>query len=334
MNASCARLDNFFSEYDRPDGPGASVMLIDHGEIAFSAGYGLANLEEKIACAIDTNFRLASLTKQLTAMAILLLVQQSKVSLEARLTDFFPELTGSSRGIILRQLLNHTSGLLDYEDQIPAGTATPLVDRDVLNLLCQQTTTYFPPGTQFRYSNSGYALLALVVQACSGESFARFLKQQIFAPLKMSGTVAYEAGISVVSNRAYGYSGAGQGWVRTDQSLTSAVLGDGGIYSSVADLYRWDQALYTAELVEPALLELAFTSSTAADRPDTGYGFGWYIGQYRGLKEIWHYGNTIGFTTRIARFPEKQFTIIILANRNEAPLGELLRRVEEACLLG
>jgi len=110
------------------------------------------------------------------------------------------------------------------------------------------------------------------------------------------------------------------------------VLGDGGIYSSVADLYQWDQALYTDKLISRKLLKLAFTLATAAEHADTGYGFGWFIGQYRGLREIWHSGNTIGFTTRIARFPDKHFTVIILANRNEAKIGEFPHRIADWCL--
>ena len=133
-------------------------------------------------------------------------------------------------------------------------------------------------------------------------------------------------------NRAYGYSPDAGGFKRTDQSLTSSVLGDGGIYSSVADLYRWDQALYTDKLVSRKMLKLAFTPGPATDHPDTGYGFGWYIGQYRGLREIWHSGTSRGFATRIVRFPEKKFTVIILTNRNEAKIAEFPHRIADWCL--
>ena len=136
----------------------------------------------------------------------------------------------------------------------------------------------------------------------------------------------------MVPNRAYGYSPDGRTFKRTDQSLTSSVLGDGGIYSSVADLYLWDQALYTDKLISHKLLKLAFTAGPPTEHADTGYGFGWFIGQYRGLREVWHSGNTIGFTTRIARFPDKRFSVIILTNRNEAKLSELPHRIADWCL--
>lgn len=321
-----------FQDYNRPGSPGASVMVIKRGKVVLAKGYGFANVEEGIPCGTNTNFRLASVTKQFTAMAVMILAERKKLSLDERLTDFFPEFPAYGRQITVRHLLTHTSSLIDYEDVIPKGTEIPVLDRDVLRLLMRQDKTYFPPGTKYRYSNSAYALLALIVEARSGNTFARFLRGSIFGPLQMANTLAYEQGLSVVPHRAYGYSADASGFKRTDQSLTSSVLGDGGIYSSVADLYRWDQALYTDKLVSRKMLKLAFTQGAPTDQPDTGYGFGWFIGQYRGLREIWHSGNSIGFTTRIARFPDRKFTVIILANRNEAKLAEFPHRIADWCL--
>jgi CubicO group peptidase (beta-lactamase class C family) len=333
-NNMTSDLDSLFAEYNRPDSPGASVMVIQNGKVLFAKGYGLANLEDKIPCSTNTNFRLASVTKQFTAMAVMILADRKKLSLSERLTDFFPEFPEYGRAITVRHLLSHTSGLIDYEDVIPKGTEIPVLDRDVLRLLMQQDKTYFPPGSKYKYSNSAYSLLALIVETRSGSTFAQFLKRNIFQPLKMTNTLAYEQGLSVVPNRAYGYSADGAGFKRTDQSLTSSVLGDGGIYSSVADLRKWDQALYTGKLVSPKMLKQAFTPAVQTDHPNTGYGFGWYIGSYRGLKEIWHSGTTRGFTTRIARFPEKKFTVIILTNRNEAKLAEMPHQIADSYLFG
>jgi CubicO group peptidase (beta-lactamase class C family) len=323
------RVDALFQDFNQPGSPGASVAVIKGGKVVLAKGYGFANVEERIPCGTNTNFRLASVTKQFTAMAVMILAERRKLSLDERLTDFFPEFPAYGNPITLRHLLTHTSGLVDYEDVIPKGTEIPVLDREVLGVLMQQTKTCFPPGTKYRYSNSAYALLALVVEARSGNTFARFLKENVFRPLKMSNTLAYEQGSSVVPNRAYGYSPDAGGFKRTDQSLTSSVLGDGGVYSSVADLYQWDQALYTDKLVSRKMLKLAFTPDPATDHPDTGYGFGWFVGQYRGLKEIWHSGNSLGFTTRIARFPEKKCTVIILTNRNEAKLAEFPHRIAD-----
>jgi CubicO group peptidase (beta-lactamase class C family) len=329
-----AKLDTLFQDYNEPGAPGASVMVIHCGKVLAAKGYGLANLEENVPCGTNTNFRLASVTKQFTAMAVLMLAERKKLSLDERLTDVFPEFPAYGSQITLRHLLTHTSGLLDYEDLIPKGTEMAVLDRDVLRILMQQDKTYFPPGTKYRYSNSAYSLLALAVEQRSGSTFAGFLQQNIFRSLRMTHTLAYQRGLSVVPDRAYGYSPEGGGFKRTDQSLTSSVLGDGGIYSSVADLYQWDQALYTDKLVSAKTLRLAFTPGPATEHENTGYGFGWFIGRYRGLREIWHSGNSIGFTTRIARFPEKKFTVIILTNRNEAGIAEFPHRIADWCLFG
>src|SRR5262249_32013980 len=215
------------------------------------------------------------------AMSILILAERRKLSLDESLTEFFPEFPNYGKQIAVRHLLSHTSGLIDYEDVIPAGTTIPVLDRDVLRLLLKQDKTYFSPGSKFRYSNSGYSLLSLIVEVRSGMPFAQFLKQNIFQPLKMNNSLAYEQGFAIIPKRAYGYTASGQGFTRTDQSLTSSVLGDGGIYTSVSDLFKWDQALYTTKLVSPKWLALAFTpGSLQTDFPNSHYGFGWYIGEY------------------------------------------------------
>ncbi len=328
-----SKIDALFADFNRPDVPGASVTVIQDGKILHAKGYGLANVEERIPCTPETNFRLASLTKQFTAMSILILADRKKLTLDESLIDFFPEFPSCGKQISVRHLLSHTSGLIDYEDVIPAGTTIPVLDRDVLRLLLKQDKTYFPPGSKFRYSNSGYSLLSLIVEVRSGMPFAQFLKKNIFEPLKMNNSLAYEQGFSTIPNRAYGYTASGNGFTRTDQSLTSSVLGDGGIYTSVNDLFRWDQALYTTKLVGEKWLKLAFAPGVlSTDFPNSHYGFGWYVGSYRGLREIWHYGETRGFTTRIARFPEKKFTLVILTNRNDAKISELPHKIADEYL--
>jgi len=328
-----SKIDTLFEDFNRLDAPGASVTVIQNGKVLFAKGYGLANVEEKIRCTPETNFRLASLTKQFTAMSILILADRGKLSLDASLIEFFPEFPSYGKQISVRQLLNHTSGLIDYEDVIPTGTTMPVLDRDVLRLLLKQNKTYFSPGSKFRYSNSGYSILSLIVEVRSGMPFARFLKKNIFQPLKMNNSLAYEQGFSIIPNRAFGYTASGESFTRTDQSLTSSVLGDGGIYTSASDLFKWDQALYTAKLVSAKWLKLAFTPNPLpTDFPNSHYGFGWYIGEYRGLREIWHYGETRGFTTRVARFPEKKFTVVILTNRNDAKISELPHKITDLYL--
>lgn len=329
---TAARMDSLFANFDHPNAPGASVMVIQNGQPVFAKGYGLANLDTKTPCTTNTNFRLASVTKQFTAMAVMMLAERKQLSLGEPLNKFFPEFPAYGQGITVRHLLTHTSGLIDYEDAIPEGTTIPVLDRDVLRILLKQDKTYFPPGTQYRYSNSAYALLALIVEVRSGQTFAHFLNENIFGPLKMTNTLAYEQGMSVVNSRAFGHTLKSNAWQRADQSLTSSVLGDGGVYSSVTDLFKWDQALYMGKLIGEPMLEVAFASQTPTDKPGRSYGFGWYIAEYRGLREIYHSGETIGFRTRLVRFPEEKFTVIILANRADTKLDELAHEIADLVL--
>jgi CubicO group peptidase (beta-lactamase class C family) len=234
-----------------------------------------------------------------------------------------------ARNVKIRHLLNHTSGLVDYEDFVPDSQTVQVLDADVLRLLSRIDTMYFPAGTKFRYSNSGFALLALVVETISGQPFALFLKNNIFEPLGMNRTVAYQSGISTVDNRAFGHSKSEKGFVRTDQSNTSAVLGDGGVYSSVEDLFKWDQDLYANHVISAALRQQSFTPGVLNDGTRTTYGFGWYIEPYKDATSIYHTGSTRGFRNAIFRLPNRHLTVIILTNRNEGEPIELARKIAD-----
>lgn len=295
--------------------PGASLLVVCDGAPVVRRAYGYADLESRIAATAATNYRLASVTKQFTAAAGLLLAQDQRLTLDDPVRKWLPSLPDATEPVTIRHLLTHSSGVVAYEDLIPEGTTTQVHDADVLLLLERENRTYFRPGTSYRYSNSGYALLALIVERASGQSFASFLRDRIFAPLGMHQTVAHQEGISIVSSRAFGYSRSNGGWTRDDQSLTSAVLGDGGIYSSVDDLTRWDASLYNDRLLGDEVRQAAFSPLTPTDDPNVHYGFGWRITGDR----HWHSGETRGFRNVIVRWPQRRLTVAILTNRNEAP---------------
>jgi CubicO group peptidase (beta-lactamase class C family) len=293
--------------------PGAGVAVLRDGVPVFRRAYGLADLEGRVAATTATNYRLASLTKQFTAAAILLLAEAGRLSVDDPVRRWLPTLPPMADEIVIRHLLTHASGLIDYEDLIPDGRTAQLRDADVLGLLEAENRGHFPPGAGYRYSNSGYSLLALIVGRASGEDFASFLRERIFQPLGMQNTVAFEPGISVVEHRAFGYSASGHSWIRTDQDLTSATLGDGGIYSSVDDLAKWEAALCGDGLLQPESLRLAFQPAIQTDDPAVQYGFGWRItGESR-----WHSGESIGFRNVIVRFLEQRLTVIVLTSRND-----------------
>jgi CubicO group peptidase (beta-lactamase class C family) len=186
---------------------------------------------------------------------------------------------------------------------------------------------YFTPGSAYKYSNSGYALLALIVEQLSGQPYARFLHDRVFAPLGMRGTVAYEAGVSTVPNRAYGYSLRANGVVRTDQSSTSAVLGDGGVYSSLRELIIWDRALDAGTLLTRAELEQAWMPARLTNGPMTRYGFGWFTERENGSLRLSHHGETSGFTNFILKYPERRLTVIVLTNRRGGTPWDLAARI-------
>ena len=307
------------------DVPGASLLVLREGEVVVQRAYGYADLERRVAANGGTNYRLASLSKQFTAAAVLLLAEESRLSLDASVRAWLPSLPAAADRISLRHLLSHTSGVLDYESLIQASRRNTLRDADVLELLVSQDRTYFPPGTSYRYSNSGYALLALAVAAAAGMDFASVLRTRIFAPLGMHHTVAHEKGISAVSQRAYGYSERQGQWLRTDQNLTSAVLGDGGVYSSADDWQKWDAALSTDRLLRPESLRLAFAPATPTDDASVQYGFGWRIT----ADTVWHSGESIGFRNAVVRFPERRLTVLVLTNRDEPGPYPIALRVAE-----
>ncbi len=327
------QIDRLFQPYSGDTTPGAALMVIKNGEPLLIKTYGSAHIESQSPVKPETNFRLASVTKQFTAMCILMLAEPNKLSLNQTLQDIFPEFPDYGKKITISHLVHHTSGLIDYESLIPDSATIQVLDQNVLDMMRSLDSTYFEPGTEYRYSNSAYAVLAKIVEQISGVSFATFLKQNIFAPLGMTNTVAFEPGISEVSNRALGYAETETGLVPRDQSLTSAVLGDGGIYSSLLDLFKWDQALYTEKLVSAPIMKIAFTPDSLKNALPTGYGFGWRIDQYKSHFRVHHTGQSCGFTSIIQRYPKDHFSIIILTNRDLPMLDELANKIADLYLI-
>ena len=319
-----ARLvDAMFAEFTAVGSPGAAVVVARGDSTIFARGYGLADVERGVAVTPATSFRLASVTKQFTAAAILSLVEDGRLGLDDRLGDLLEDVPGYARGVRVRHLLAHTSGVPDYEPIVGPGEGPQLKDRDVLALLHRARELYFAPGTSWRYSNSGYALLALIVERRSGETFARYLRHRIFDRAGMPTAVAHEDGVDTVANRAYGYSRRAGAWSRTDQSRTSAVLGDGGIYASAEELARWSAALDRHSVLSATSVALATTPVALASGERTHYGFGWFLDEFQGRRRQRHEGDSIGFRTAIQRYPDERLTVVVLANRAAAPIDAL-----------
>ena len=340
--------------------PGLAALVRQDGKTVFARGYGVRDLRSRARIDPATTFRLASVTKQFTAMAVMMLVRDGKLRYEDALTDVFPAFPAYGRAITVRHLLTHTSGLPDYEElmaaaekgRAPIWTAEHQIrDDEVLALLRSETKGLFAPGTGWAYSNSGYVVLGLAVARVSGRPFGDFLRERIFMPLQMSHTVAYEKGRNEVERRAFGHARDGAGFRQADQSPTSATLGDGGVYSSLEDLAKWDEALRVKELLSPARMQPALTSATLADgsgprwpsesgddnlQPGqpVSYGFGWFLDPWRGHPRTWHHGSTSGFRSVIERFPDDRLTVVVLANRDDLDLRALALEVAEPYLDG
>jgi CubicO group peptidase (beta-lactamase class C family) len=341
--ATTSKLDSIFSPLVNRRSPGLAVLVQKDGRTLFRKGYGVRDLRTLARIDAKTDFRLASCTKQFTAMAIMLLVHDGKLRYDDKLTQIFPDFPDYGRAITIRHLLTHTSGLPDYEDLMemaekahrPTWTAAHQIqDDEVLDLLKHQTRPKFAPGTSWSYSNSAYVVLGLIVARVSGAPFGRFLHDRIFAPLQMKSTLAYIKGKNSPPERAYGHTKKGNGFVESDQSSTSATLGDGGVYSNLVDLAKWDAALQTGALLSqeemkagklPARLldgsEPHWPTQPGDDNLNPGkpvsYGFGWFLDPYKGRARMWHSGTTQGFRTVIERFTEEDLTIIILCNRTD-----------------
>jgi CubicO group peptidase (beta-lactamase class C family) len=345
--AAQTAMENVFAPLDGKN-PGAAVLVIKNGRTFFERGYGVRDLKSMGKIGSGTDFRLASVTKQFTAMAVMLLVKDRQMKYEDRLTDYFPDFPEWGRAITVRHLLTHTAGLPDYEELMDGrwSAAKQITDQEVLDLLKRQKQPKFAPGAKWSYSNSAYVVLGLIVAKAGKEPFPDVLHRWIFEPLHMKHTLAYVKGQTAeVPSRALGYSKKDGQFIDTDQSATSATLGDGGVYSNANDLAKWDEALrkYTllsktefAAALTPVLVNGALPKWPAEPGEDNlapgqpvSYGFGWFLDPYKGRPRMWHTGSTSGFRTVIERFPDEDLTILILANRTDVDVAKLALKVAD-----
>jgi CubicO group peptidase (beta-lactamase class C family) len=349
---------SLFPAESQKTSPGFAVLVKKDGKVVFKNGFGVRDLRSTVAIDARTNFRLASLSKQFTALAIMLLVHDKKLRYDQPLTEIFPEFSAYRGTITVRNLLNHTSGLPDYEDLMDAmekrngqfwSQEKQIRDEQVLQLLEKETQGKFAPGTKWEYSNSGYVVLGLIVAKISGKAFNEFLQERIFVPLKMDGTLVFEKGRNEVRKRAYGHAKKENAFVETDQSPTSATQGDGGIYSNLEDLSKWDDALRNHTLlgeqeflpaITPAKLPPGAEARLAQDAPESlrghlsAYGFGWFLNLQDPHPLVWHYGDTMGFKTAIFRYLRDNVTVIVLSNRTDLDQGALALKAAQTFLPG
>jgi len=313
-----AQVAKIFQKMNAPDSPGCALGIVKDGQLIYKRGYGMANLDYNIPISPQSVFHIASISKQFTAMSILLLAKRGKLSLDDDIHKYLPELPRYQSPITIRHLIHHTSGIRNFIQLAElAGmhaSNVHLTDDDFLGLIARQKELNFKPGDEEVYSNSGYFLLGLIVKRVSGESLREFAGETIFKPLGMTNTQFVDDRTLVVKNRATAYlpnSNAGFSLaIRLDDRV-----GNAGLYTSVEDLFLWDQNFYNNKLGGgPDLITEQLSTGRLNNGKTINYAFGLGVGEYKGLQTISHGGSGGGFTSVMIRFPEQNFSVMCLCN--------------------
>lgn len=323
------QLDSIFTYLHKRRGFNGTVLVTKYDQVIYKGAFGYADFQRKDTLHTTTAFQLASVSKQFTAMAVMMLKEQGKLRYEDSVQQYIPDFP--YQGITIRQLLTHRSGLSNYtyfSDELWPDRRVPITNEDVLQLMEEhQPAVYYLPDTHFDYSNTGYALLASIVEKASGVPFATFVQENIFRPLQMADTFTYTDSMATrIGKVATGHTG---GRRKRMPDYLDSVLGDKGVYSTVEDLYKWDQALYTQKLVKRETLQEAFTGSRLKKKKDEDYGFGWRIRPLEnGDTVIYHAGLWHGYNTYLLRNPKDHSALVVLSN---VPNGSLrhLKELQE-----
>ena len=310
-----AKVDAIFRDVDRSDSPGCALGVYRDGQIAYARGYGMANLELSVGNTPETVFDIGSVSKQFTAMAIHLLAREGKLSLDDDIRKWVPEIPSYGRTVTLRHLLHHTGGLRDY---IELMSLQGMVEEDlspesdVLKIMALQKAPNFAPGEDYLYCNTGYNLLALVVEKASGQSLRDFSEQRIFAPLGMRHTQVADSHTRIVPNRATGYQkeGAGYGIEMSDWEQT----GDGAVLTTVEDLARWNQNFFEPKVGDAKLIADMQVVGVLNSGKKITYASALVIGTYRGLPTVSHSGSWVGYRAQLLRFPQQKLAVACLCN--------------------
>jgi CubicO group peptidase (beta-lactamase class C family) len=331
-----ARIDAVFARYDHTASPGCAVGIYRAGVVQFARGYGMADLEQGTVIGPGTVFYIASTSKQFTAASIALLVDDGRLALADPVRRYVPELGAYADSITVGHLVHHTSGLRDYlglwglsgrsfADEIPGAVA--------LDLIARQEAADFAPGARWSYSNSGYLLLALIVERVAGQSLREFARQRMFEPLGMTSTHFHDDNAMLVPRRARGYQVDPKGgWRAVPTSF--ALVGDGGLLTTVLDLARWDANFYENRLGSggPALIATLTTPGRLGSGRPLTYAFGLTVGSWRGLRTVRHGGSFIGFRAELLRFPDERLSVAVLCNDYGADASGLAEQVAEVLL--
>lgn len=321
-------LSSVFAGFQRSDTPGCVVGVESPGTDTWKAAWGMADLEHGVPNTPSTVFEAGSVSKQFTAAAALILVERGQISLEDDIRKYFPELPVYEKPITVRELMNHTSGLRDW-GEVEAVAGWPRTTREythpyVLEILSRQRALNYTPGTAWSYTNSGYNLLAMLIERVTKSSLQAFSRKELFEPLGMKDTQWREDFRKIVPNRAIAYATHDAGW---EQMMPfEDVYGNGGLLTTVDDLLKWNRNMTTGA-VHPWVFQTMQVESTLSDGKHTGYGLGLFLQDFQGLSEVNHSGATAGYRAWLGRIPAKGFSIAVLCNASSADTTDLAHRV-------
>jgi CubicO group peptidase (beta-lactamase class C family) len=312
------QVDKLFSEWDKPDSPGCAVGVIRDGKLIYERGFGMANLEHGIKNTPTTVFDIGSTGKQFTAMTILLLQKEGKLSIDDDIRKWLPEMRDYGTPITIRHLIHHTSGIRDYLTLMALKALefdNDYPNEEIVSLIAAQKELNFKPGAEHLYSNSGYFLLSEIVKRASGKTLREYSTVNIFEPLGMKNTHFHDDKTMIVKDRATGYSPKEKSGFYINMSMFD-VVGDGSLMTTVEDLLLWDQNFYANKLGGGGqeLIDQMLTAGVLSDGKKLDYAFALVHDTYRGLKVVAHSGSWVGYRAQILRFPEQKFTVICLAN--------------------
>ena len=322
-----SKIDKVLNSLTEREAFTGAVLVARNGEVLLSQGYGLADLDKNLPNTPQTKYRLGSITKQFTAMAILMLQAQDKLNVQDPICRYISECPTMWQDVTIHHLLTHTSGipnLTDFRDY-QATKATPSPPEQTIARFKDKPLD-FPPGEQWRYSNSGYIVLGYIIEQASGQPYEMFLQQYIFEPLEIKNT-GYDHNDGSL---AIGYTGTHGLWREADYIDMTIPYAAGALYSTVEDLYRWDQALYTEQLVSKDLVDLMFTPHAKMPISDLSYGYGWAVGKMNNHQVVGHGGGIEGFATEIRRYIDDKVTIIVLSNRDTTGVGSTADLIAQA----
>ncbi len=327
------KVDDLLTKQFNQSQPGCEVLVAKQGQVIYKKAYGSADLELNVALTPDMVFNLASITKQFTAVAILQLVEQGKISLHDSLQKFIPDFPSKGYTITIENLLTHTSGIKDYMHLDFPNSYMERWDYRPKQLVdsFKNYPLEFEPGTKFSYSNSGYYLLGYIIETISGKRYQNYVQDNLLKPLGLTHTYFDSTGI-IIPNRVHGYLKDDRVYRNEDYWSPTIEYSAGGLISNVDDLFKWHEGLYSYQILKKETLQKAFTSYKLKDGVSTDYGYGWYLKTSNGIKSIEHAGGIPGFMTNEIYFPAEDIFFAILCNCGSAPVDELSVNISSIAL--